>query len=159
MPQNKRESLIYTVLMCFFMIVWMSVYNVSIQMGRLSLESVKAAWLGVPIAYIVGMCLDWFLVSKIAKGLVFRFFITPESSPKKKVFFIATGMVVFMCIFMSLFGAIEGCVHSHMWNRLFFNWMICIPRNFIMAWPVQLLIAGPIVRKVFRAAFPVGSIS
>ena len=33
MPHNKRESFIYTVMMCFNMVLWMSVYNVSIQMG------------------------------------------------------------------------------------------------------------------------------
>ena len=27
MPQNKRESLIYTVMMCFLMVLWMSMYN------------------------------------------------------------------------------------------------------------------------------------
>ena len=31
MPTNKRESLIYTVLMCFVMVLWMSVYNVAMQ--------------------------------------------------------------------------------------------------------------------------------
>ena len=29
MPRNKRESLIYTVLMCFTMVLWMSIYNVT----------------------------------------------------------------------------------------------------------------------------------
>lgn len=33
MPQNKRESLIYTVLMCFCMVLWMSMYNVILHMG------------------------------------------------------------------------------------------------------------------------------
>ena len=37
MPTNKRESLIYTVLMCFVMVLWMSVYNVAMQYGRLSI--------------------------------------------------------------------------------------------------------------------------
>lgn len=29
MPQNKRESLIFTVMMCFFMVFFMSIYNVA----------------------------------------------------------------------------------------------------------------------------------
>ena len=32
MPRNKRESLIYTVLMCFTMVLWMSIYNVTLHM-------------------------------------------------------------------------------------------------------------------------------
>ncbi len=53
MPQNKRESLIYTFIMCFMMVFWMSIYNVSLYMGGLSMESIKAGWLGFPIAYIL----------------------------------------------------------------------------------------------------------
>ena len=45
MPKNKRESLIFTVMMCFTMVLWMSIYNVSLQMHSLSLNSVAAAWM------------------------------------------------------------------------------------------------------------------
>lgn len=31
MPQNKRESLIYTIMMCLVMVLWMSFYNVFIR--------------------------------------------------------------------------------------------------------------------------------
>lgn len=158
MPRNQRESLIYTVIMCFVMIVWMSTYNVSIHMGSLSLQSIQKAWLGIPLAYTVGILLDMFIASKLAKGIAFRFFIKPESSSNKKIFFVSTGMVVSMCLFMSLYGAIEGCIHSNQWNMLALIWLKNIPRNFIMAWPFQLFIAGPIVRKIFRLCFPVGSV-
>ena len=40
MPQNKRESLIYTVMMCFVMVLWMSIYNVSLQYGGFGLDAV-----------------------------------------------------------------------------------------------------------------------
>lgn len=46
MPQNKRESLIYTVLMCFCMVLWMSMYNVTLHMGGFSMEVLKEGWLG-----------------------------------------------------------------------------------------------------------------
>lgn len=45
MPQNKRESLIYTVLMCFCMVLWMSMYNVTLHMGGFSMEVLKEGWL------------------------------------------------------------------------------------------------------------------
>lgn len=32
MPRHKRESLIYTIMMCFTMVFWMSMYNVSFVM-------------------------------------------------------------------------------------------------------------------------------
>ena len=33
MPINKKESLIYTTLMCIFMVYFMSVYNIGIPIG------------------------------------------------------------------------------------------------------------------------------
>lgn len=74
MPKNKRESLIFTVMMCFTMVLWMSIYNVSLQMHSLSLNSVAAAWMGFPVAYIFAMCCDWFFCFNAGKSIRFSFF-------------------------------------------------------------------------------------
>ena len=158
MPQNKRESLIYTVMMCFFMVLWMSMYNVALQYGTLSLETVIAGWIGFPAAYVFAMCCDWFVVSRLVKYVAFRYLIRPDDSPTKKILCISGGMVVGMVLIMSLYGACEGAVHTGNWSGVPAAWMINIPRNAIMAFPVQFLIAGPLVRRVFRAAFPVGTV-
>ena len=158
MPQNKRESLIYTFIMCFMMVFWMSIYNVSLHMGGLSMESIKAGWLGFPIAYIFAMCCDWFFVSKLAKGFAFKYLVKPDSSVLRKVISVSCCMVVPMVIIMSFYGAMEGCVRSGQWNLLLIIWLTNIPKNFIMALPFQLLIAGPLVRTVFRSLFPEGKV-
>ena len=156
MPQNKRESLIYTVLMCFVMVLWMSIYNVALQYGKLDFEVLAVAWIGFPIAYVFAMCCDWFFVSKLAKG--FAFLVKPEDSVLKKVVCVSSCMVVPMVLIMSLYGAVEGAVHTGGWNGILSAWLFNIPRNFVMALPLQLLIAGPLVRKVFRGLFPVGKV-
>lgn len=158
MPQNKRESLIYTVMMCFVMVLWMSFYNVALRYGRLDLEVIAAGWMGFPIAYIVGMCCDWFVASKIAKGVAFRYLVGPRDSVLKKIVCISGGMVVVMVILMSFYGACEGAFHSGDWSGVPLTWLTNIPRNFVMALPFQFLIAGPVVRRVFRAAFPEGKV-
>lgn len=158
MPQNKRESLIYTVIMCFVMVLWMSIYNVALQYGRLDLEVIAAGWLGFPIAYVVGMCCDWFIASRIAKGVAFRYLVKPQDPALKKIICISGGMVVCMVILMSLYGACEMAFHTGAWNNVPMIWLANIPRNFIMALPFQFLIAGPLVRRVFRAAFPEGKV-
>ena len=158
MPQNKRESLIYTVMMCFVMVLWMSFYNVALQQGRFTLETLAAGWLGFPFAYVAGMCCDWFVASRIAKGVAFRFLVKPQDSALKKILCISCGMVVVMVVRMSLYGACEGAFHTGNWAGVPGNWLVNIPRNFIMALPLQLLLAGPLVRRVFRAAFPEGKV-
>ena len=61
MPQNKRESLIYSVMMCFTMVLWMSMYNVTLHMGGFSTEVLREGWLGFPIAVVFAFCMDWFV--------------------------------------------------------------------------------------------------
>lgn len=158
MPQNKRESLIYTVMMCFIMVLWMSIYNVALQYGTFSLEAVIQGWIGFPIAYVFAMCCDWFLVSRIVKKIVFRYLAKPEDSALKKILCISCGMVAFMVLIMSFYGACEGAFHTGNWSAVPVTWLRNIPRNFIMALPLQLLIAGPLVRHVFRSAFPEGTV-
>lgn len=58
MPINKRESLLFTCIMCFCMVLWMSIYNVALQHGAINGEAIAAAWLGFPVAYIFAMCCD-----------------------------------------------------------------------------------------------------
>ena len=80
MPHNKRESLIFTVMMCFTMVFVMSIYNVSFHTGGLHLLTLQKAWLGFPVAYVFAMCCDWFLVSGLAKGFAFRYLVKPSDS-------------------------------------------------------------------------------
>lgn len=158
MPQNKRESLIYTVMMCFVMVLWMSIYNVSLQHGGFGLDAVAAGWLGFPIAYLFAMCCDWFVASKVAKYVASRWLVKPQDGVLKKVLCISGGMVVQMVLIMSLYGACEGAFHTGNWAAVPMNWLINIPRNFIMALPLQFILAGPVVRKLFRTAFPEGTV-
>ncbi|WP_099466794.1 DUF2798 domain-containing protein [Konateibacter massiliensis] len=158
MPQNKRESVIYTVMMCFFMVLCMSIYNVSLNMNGLSAESIREGWLGLPLAYVFAICCDWFIVSKYAKGFAFGYLLKPDSSPKRKVITVSCCMVLPMVFIMSLYGAFDLCRKTGLWSDLFFIWMTNIPKNLIMALPLQLLIAGPVVRIAFRRVFPVGKV-
>ena len=52
MPQNKRESFIYTVIMCFTMVLWMSIYNVTLHTGTFNAQVIKDAWLGLSLIHI-----------------------------------------------------------------------------------------------------------
>ena len=42
MPINKRESLLFTFIMCFCMVLWMSIYNVALQHGAINGEVIAA---------------------------------------------------------------------------------------------------------------------
>lgn len=158
MPQNKRESLIYTVMMCFFMVLWMSIYNISLHMGEISVDVIKAAWMGMPIAYVFAMFCDWFIVSGVAKMVAFKYLLKPDSSTLRKIITVSSCMVIPMVIIMSMYGALEVTIQSGDWSNLFITWLKNIPINFIMVLPVQLIVAGPVVRFIFRKVFPEGKV-
>lgn len=159
MPTNKRESLIFTFIMCFAMVLWMSIYNVALHQGALTMGAVAQAWLGFPVACVFAMCADWFVVAPLAKGFAFRFLVTPgKSSPLAMTLAVSSCMVVSMVIIMSLFGAVEVASQTGEFAAIPFMWISNIPTNFIMALPWNLLVAGPVSRFVFRRAFPVGTV-
>ena len=158
MPQNKRESFIYTVIMCFTMVLWMSIYNVTLHTGTFNVRVIKDAWLGFPIAYVFAACMDWFVVSGVAKGFAFKYLVKPDSSTLRKVISVSCSMVVPMVIIMSLYGAVEASIRMGDFSNVLFIWLTNIPKNFVMALPFQLIIAGPLVRKVFRTIFPEGKV-
>ena len=158
MPQNKRESFIYTAIMCFTMVLWMSIYNVTLHTGTFNAQVIKDVWLGFPIAYVFAACMDWFVVSGLAKGFAFKYLVKPDSSTLRKVISVSCSMVVPMVIIMSLYGAVEASIRMGDFSNVLFIWLTNIPKNFVMALPFQLIIAGPLVRKVFRTIFPEGKV-
>lgn len=159
MPKNNRESLIYTVIMCGLMVFWMALYNVARTMGHVGTDVVAAAWIGFPFAYVFAMLCDWFVASPLAKGFAFRYLVKPgQSSPRTMVLAVSTCMVFPMVVIMSLYGALEGVVHTGDFAGVPMAWLGNIPWNFVMALPWNLLVAGPLSRWIFRAAFPEGTV-
>ncbi len=144
MPKNKKESFVFTLMMCSLMVLVMSIYNVARIHGvseNLLIDTLK----GFPLAFVVALAADWFLVGPLAKKLAFKF-IKPEDAMIKKAIIISSCMVVGMVLVMSLFGSLMGVGLS---ANLLLVWLINIPLNFIVAYPLQILVAGPLVRFGF----------
>ena len=94
------------------------------------MESIKAGWLGFPIAYIFAMCCDWFFVSKLAKGFAFKYLVKPDSSVLRKVISVSCCMVVPMVIIMSLYGAVEVSIEMGNFSNLLMMWLTNIPVSY-----------------------------
>ena len=163
MPINKRESLIFTFIMCFCMVLGMSIYNVARVQGALSGEVLAAAWLGFPAAYVFAMLADWFVAGPLAKGVAFGLFVRQDMPPWAVTLIVSSCMVVPMVVIMSLFGCFEAAIHlpggiAGMLPGLPMMWLQNIGWNVIAALPLNLLVAGPVARGVFRRAFPMGTV-
>ena len=139
-------------MMCFFMVLGMTTYNIILNEGfhsNLLNNLLKDFWLG----FIVALLLDIFIVEKLAKPLAFKIVKpTKETKQIKIILAISSCMVVGIVLFMSIFGAIVSSGFTIDALKLY---PLCVLRNFIMALPLNLLIVSPIVRFIFNKMFPV----
>lgn len=153
MPVNKKEQLIYTIMMVFVMASVLTTYNIVIHQG-FSLQSIKQAWLIFPFTVTIAFLVEITFVGKFAFKLISKFVSETDSLPKK-ILISALCFVTQMVLIMSTICALLFNPFNENWLN---EWLLSIPRNFIMAYPLQVLFAGPLVGLVFRKLFPVGTI-
>jgi len=131
MPSSKKEGLIFGVMMCFGMVIVMSLYNAVINgtIQDFSMFSVVEIVIGLVIALLLDIAVLGPLARKIAFSL-------PIDRSKKinMILAMSTCMVIGMVLFMSVFGLVTA---------VFAHGLV------IMALPLQLLIMGPLVRGLF----------
>lgn len=153
MPINKKENLIYTFLMVIVMAGGMTTYNVILENG-MTIQSLKKAWLIFPITYFIAFTIEWFLISKLAFMLISKI-VKENDHIIKKIVLSAFCFVSLMVISMSL---ITTLIFKPGEGSILITWLQSIPKNFAMAYPLQILIAGPLVGFLFRKLFPVGTV-
>ncbi len=91
----------------------------------------------------------FFIASKTSKYFAFRV-AKPTDRPIFIILCIQTFTVCTMVPLMSLLGTIES---SGITSNLIFIWLQTICLNFIIAYPLQILVVGPFCRFVFRHLF------
>lgn len=149
MGETKLQQKIFTLLMCFGMVLGMTAYNIILHIG-LSAEVFELLFKEIGLVFIVAFILDNFLVGPFAKKQVFSR-VKPETKKIVIIMSISTSMVVCMVLIMSIFGSIftEG---------FSLNAIKVYPKtvfmNFIVALPLNLLMVSPIVRALFIKIFP-----
>ena len=152
MGQTKLQKFIFTLMMCFCMVLGMTIYNMILNEGfhsNLLNNLLKEFWLG----FMVALLLDIFIVGKLAKPIAFKI-VKPNKETKqiKIILAISSCMVIGMVLFMSMFGAIIAAGFNIGALKLY---PLCIVRNFVVALPLNLLIVSPMVRFSFNKIFPV----
>ncbi|MCP8859755.1 DUF2798 domain-containing protein [Latilactobacillus curvatus] len=140
MPTNKKEGIIFTTLMCFCMVLGMSIYNLvlhdSLSWGALST--------GLIPGFIVAFILDVFVVGTIAKKIAFSLPLNKENK-LVMILTISCLMILGTVTCMSLFGIlIEGGIPDHLGSVYRHTWLM----NVIVALPLQLIIVGPFSRAI-----------
>ena len=90
-----------------------------------------------------------FISARIAKKLAFRV-VKPGNRPIAVIFAIQVFTVVIQVALAGLIGVYRGYGFT---AQLLPNYITVYCKNFIMALPVQIFIAGPIARALFHLMF------
>ena len=153
MGKNKMENFIFTSIVCFFMILGMSSYN-SILKNGFNSSIISGVFIPFIPIFFIALAIDWFLVGPLAKKIAG--FLTNENTVFiKKILLISFFMVTGMSLCMSFLATILGYGLKSGFLVMFIKTEL---KNFIMAFPLQIILAGPLSRLIFFKIFPVEAI-
>lgn len=148
MPTTKKESFQFGFIMCFGMVLVMTLYNFYLN-GVIWEMTLIAGITEFLMGFIIALILDLFIVGPNAKRIVLK--ITGNSTNKIFIVLtISTCMVIGMAFFMSIYGIIATHLHNGFYfNSIVADYLLVFGKNFILALPLQILFMGPLVRYIF----------
>ena len=150
MPKNKFQEVVFTVIMVFFMVYGMICYNICLNTGGMSNEVFLAAFHELVIMGPIAFILDFFIVSKLAFACANRMVDVRSCHPFNMILAISVASIAFMCPLMSLAATI---LFKNAGSEFVAVWLETTVFNFPMAFFLQLIYAGPVVRFIFRCIF------
>lgn len=146
MPRNKKEGIIFGICMCFIMVFFMGVLNISIHHGALNKEVMMICLKAFPITFIIAFILEGVVVGRI-NGMLLDKFCGEEDSTNARILFNCFFIVTCMSLIMTFIGGLLGGDSVSLIAKEFFiRW----PRNFCAAFFLNILVAGPISRAILR---------
>ncbi len=146
MPQSKFEDVFFTIVMAFVMVYGMICYNISLAIGGCTNEVFLMAFGELKIMWPIAFVLELLVVGKIAPILAFTF-MKPTDRPQFITYAISAMICALMCPIMSLIATFLFKEPSL--GTFAQTWALNVPAAYIM----QFLIAGPLVRFLFRLVF------
>ncbi|WP_282937288.1 DUF2798 domain-containing protein [Paenibacillus sp. RC67] len=148
MPTTKKEGIYFGLMMCFGMVIVMTFYNLFIN-DLFSVLTLKKGIIQFIITLFIAVTIELLVVSPIANKIVSKL---PFDKTKKPLVIIAmsTCMVLGMVFFMSVYGLVTTYLNHGLTTESYLkSYLLIFARNFVFAFPLQLIIMGPIVRLLF----------
>lgn len=146
MPKNKKEGIIYGISMCFIMVYFMGLLNISIHSGSLNLNVFLISLKAFPITFLIAFILENLVIHRI-NLILLNYFSEETDSTNAFILFNTFFIVTMMSFIMTILGGFLGGDHLNtIFNEFFIRW----PRNFCAAFFLNILVAGPISRLVLK---------
>ena len=131
------------------MVYVMTLYNTVLATGNFTNATFFIALKGMWVEYIIIGLLAYFVSDHLAKICAFRV-VQPGDRPIFIIFAIQTFTVIWQVAFASVIGVYHGYGFT---SNFLPDYLITYCKNFIMAFPLQLIFVGPLARLLFRTLF------
>ena len=151
MPKTKLQEWIYGLLMTFFMVLAMELYNTALRAGEMSYAAFPIAFSEMRIMYPVCFVMGFFFIDRLAPKIAFRMVTPGKDAPILITVVRARVTVAFMCPIMSFWATL---IFKQAGVNFLPVWMQTFSCNFPMALCWQVFFCGPLVRFLFRRLFP-----
>jgi hypothetical protein len=148
LPTTKKESFYFGMMMCFGMVIVMTFYNLFIN-GLIGKVPLNGILIQLMLTFIIAFLLELFIVGPSAQKIAFSL-----SYDKSKELYVILSISFFMVVGMVLIMSLYGLGIAYFFNTLgdeslLKSYYSLAFKNFIFAFPLQLIIMGPIVRYLF----------
>ena len=150
MPKTTGQKILFGLLMSFFMVLAMELYNTGLRNGGLTNAGVLEALLELPLMLVLCFFTSTVLGDPLAARLVARLQL-PKEWPICNILARSSLTVCVMCPAMSLWATV---IFQRPGIELIPSWLQTVVCNFPMAFFWQIFFCGPLVRKVFRTLVP-----
>ena len=149
MPKTKFQDFIFTIIMVFIMVYFMTLYNMSIELG-FTYASFLNALLGMWVEAVAAFFAQRYIAGPMAKKLTARVLKPGQDKP----IFITVAMACFTVCFMAPIMTLFVAIYHHGFGKdIVLFWLPKLVQNFPFALCMQIFVAGPLVRFIFRTLF------
>ncbi|RKD28904.1 DUF2798 domain-containing protein [Lacrimispora algidixylanolytica] len=150
MPRNKFQTIIFTLLMTFFMVYVMICYNIALDMGNMKNQIFLLAFHEMIIMWPAAIIIELLIGERITMKLAKRIIAPVMENSIFIVLLISALTVCVMCPIMSLIAVI---LFKNPGTEIVAVWLNTVVFNFPMALMSQIFFVGPFVRLIFNNIF------
>ncbi len=148
MPKTKSQKILFSILMSFFMVYGMEVYNRAVLNKGMTNELFLLPVGELAVLMMIVIALETLIGGPLARKLAFRLVDPQNDRPFAVILTIQIMTVCMMCPMMSLVAAIA--FKGGFTAQTAAKWVQTVAVNFPMAFCWQIFVAGPLVRLIVR---------
>ena len=151
LPQNSKEGLLYGAVIAGITAFIMCAINVSLGAGRIDGQVIISIIYSFPLFFVLAMLMEHFVAGPFAEFMC-RKFGGETDGFNACILFRIVFTVLGMSFIMTWLGLIYGELVSAgtVTTQVFTDFLLAWPRNFFLAFWIEILIAQPIARKVMK---------